>query len=74
MNISLEEMNQMDPSKISRSALDLVLVNAIEHLSTTIGEFNETIKAHVKMRNMWNAAIDAEGRGAIACRQPRRRN
>jgi hypothetical protein len=39
--MDMEEMNRMDPTKISHSALDLALVNAVEHLVVAVSETNK---------------------------------
>ena len=42
-NINLENMNKMDPIKIPYSALNLALVNAVEHLAAAVDKANEKL-------------------------------
>ena len=41
--MNLEKLNKMDPIKIPRSALDLALVNAVEHLAAAVDKANEKL-------------------------------
>ena len=42
--MTLEEMNQMDSTKIPYSALTVALVNSVEHLAAAVSEANESLK------------------------------
>ena len=42
-SINLEKINKMDPIKIPYSALNLALVNAVEHLAAAVDKANEKL-------------------------------